>query len=281
MKMDYQHYSNQTVGLLSFEPKVGHTPSEHAQLLCIPFGGGSPLSFQKLSEQLEGQLHVKAIDPPGHVRTRGTPFTCVDRMAACYLSELPEESFRSGYVYGHSLGAYVALRIAFLLEKQGKPLEGIVLAGCQAPHLRDPNKPLTKMSDEETYQWIRFLNQSSGEDSTVSDAERRELFEVFKQAIRSDCQAFENFDARNIYLTKTQALVLNGSHDDYVKSSFKADWSNYIKTLDLKVIESAPHLFVASHAQTVAGLIKKWITSLPATPVDMDKKDLARVGQSE
>lgn len=244
----YHRLEEGRLGVMELKPGV----AGGLRVTCFPFAGGGPLAFAALAAELPESWAVHAIDPPGHVRTAGEVLWTVEEMVAFYLRALPRDLLEGALLVGHSLGGYVGFGLAQALEAGGTPARGLVIGAAQPLHRRDPALPLTHMSDEELYRWVSSL----GGLPTDADASR-EFFDIFREAIRADCTAFEAFRIPARPLERTPVLGLSGTSDPIYPSEWMSEWSAQARRLTVDTVEGA-HLFVMTQAAAVAAKISKF-----------------------
>ncbi|WP_084628556.1 thioesterase II family protein [Amycolatopsis nigrescens] len=115
--------------------------SRDLRLICLPFAGGSTQSFQPLAQAVTADWTVLAVQPPAG---RGLD---LDELAACYLELLERDLVGEGIVFGHSLGAAVAHRMAEFVGT-GWP-EGLSLVLSAPPVPRTSLRELTSLDDQD------------------------------------------------------------------------------------------------------------------------------------
>lgn len=228
---------------LTSQPTARHT------LVCFPFAGGGPLAFAPLARALGDDWTTWAVDPPGHVRTRGEPLRSVEAMVDLYLARIPREVLDGAWLFGHSLGANVAFAMAQRLEATGRVCAGVVASGSRPPHRRQA-RPLAKMDDEELFDHLLGLGGLFG-----SVAEQRAFFELYKDPIRADLEAFDEFVPAPRPLTQTRLKILGTYADPIAPSAELAEWDRYGTDVSVATFEGG-HLFVVDAPAKVAAEVQ-------------------------
>lgn len=236
----YQRLDQGRLGVMQLQRGVAGAP----RVVCFPFAGGGPLAFQRLAQHLPASFSVWAIDPPGHVRTQGAPLATVAQMAALYLRELAA-LLEGAVLLGHSLGGYVALALAAAFEARSRPCPALLVGAALPPHLRDPARPLTHMTDEQLFCWVRDLGGLPAE-----GLDQRELFDLYRHAIRADCTAFEAFEPPPA-LVATPLCALAGASDPIAPSPSMGEWRRYAAAVETGELTGG-HLFVVDNPRAVA-----------------------------
>jgi surfactin synthase thioesterase subunit len=203
--MNHSRYERHPAGfgLLRFGPR---TADPARSLLAFPHGGGAPHSFAALSEHLPDGFAITAVDPPGRPRTGGRPLRELADLVDLYATRLPEHLL-GGVLIGHSIGGYVASALAARLQRQGRPVRAVVMSAVVPPRYLDPGRPLSRMTDAQRLAWCRGIGTFPQDDKDGAA-----LFEVFADAIRADCEAFES--AVSVPMTHHAPLLVIGGDAD-------------------------------------------------------------------
>lgn len=137
-----------TVGLLGAHPSVrelsavldesaGHQillrltgPGPQAQtLVCVPFGGGSAITYQPLSRALPADIALLAVSPPGHELGGDPELRPLEEVAQEAADAVRKTVDGPISVYGHCAGVGLAVELVRRLEASGTPVERLFLGG--------------------------------------------------------------------------------------------------------------------------------------------------------
>ncbi|GAB3465523.1 thioesterase II family protein [Actinophytocola sediminis] len=134
-----------------------------ARLLCFPPGASGPQIYRRWAKRLPGRIAVLAVELPGHgARLREPPPRSVAEVVdGPLLDEVAALTDRPLVVYGHSMGALLALE---LFRRLGHRPALFVAGACAAPETEHVPPEVATMSDEDV---LAFLRASGGTDPAI------------------------------------------------------------------------------------------------------------------
>jgi external thioesterase TEII len=218
-----------------------------AQLFLLHFAGGNCYSFQFLAPFLS-QFNVIPLELPGRGRRMKEALLSdfADAAKDLYAQILPKLDTSPFMIYGHSMGAYLAIHIARMLEEAGKFPLHVIVSGNAGPGVRH-NRKIHLL---ERTEFIEELVQLGGIPQEVIDNE--ELFDMLEPVLRAD---FEIAEAANMIFEPVQAPVfaMMGSEEEHVDQI--ANWGRFsLGRFQYNVLDG-DHFFIHRHAQRMAGVI--------------------------
>ncbi len=98
-------------------------------LVCVPFGGGSTITYQPLARALSPGLALFAVSVPGHELGGESGLRPLEDVAAECAKEVLRLPDGPVSVYGHCAGVAVAVELVRRLEAAGRPVERLFVAG--------------------------------------------------------------------------------------------------------------------------------------------------------
>lgn len=264
-------------GLLHRLSKPGpRADQDCVHLVCVPFGGGTPVAFVPLAEALGSDYVVHGVGLPGHDISRpDEPAAPIADVAAALVAEV---SALPGKVVllGHCLGGALAMQTALQLEAAGRPVLGVVESGT-FPAARIPGRisewvyrvlPGDRMMSDRAYlEWLRALG---GFDDDADPAEQQQLV----TALRHD-----NREAETYYTKRYAALdsghaprrlvapmlCVVGERDratELYAERFE-EWRGFSEDVDLAVIPGAGHFYTrhqpAEFAAAIDERARRWV----------------------
>jgi len=221
------------------------------RLLCLPFAGGSSFAFNGWARALAPAVEVNAIELPG--RGRRLKEKALDRMDAIVdevLAVLVPTADEPFSLYGHSMGALVALEVARELRRRRLPPPSrLLVAALRAPYRGWEGTRARSLVDRS---WLDRTAVGSGPGVDDSEAELRELL---RPALEADLAAIETFVYTEEDPLVTPITVFVGSKDPHVDAVAVEGWQALtIHPLDVRTIPGG-HLFVVeSPAEVVAAV---------------------------
>jgi amino acid adenylation domain-containing protein len=235
-------------------------------MVCVPFGGGTAVSFAPLARCAPDDWDVCAVELPGHDYARRdehllTVRETARRSAAELAAIAPEEVL----VYGHCVGSALAVALAAELEAAGVRVRGVVV-GANFPAAALPGAlgriarlwPSRRQNDRSLQDNLRVLGAL---DASLPDDERR----VLARNVRHDAAESEAFFAAPGVSLKAPLLAISGGADkltDFATERVR-DWEPLSRDVRLAVLPGAEHFFVRERPAELMTLITDWLDGVP------------------
>jgi len=158
-------------------------------------------------------------------------------------------SSASFMVYGHSLGAILALRVTLLLEKDKKPPLQLIVTGNPGPGIRDRRKRY-QLGREELKTELK--NIGGVPPAFFVD---EELFDFFEPILRADFELAEEHPVEQLCTTQTPICAMMGSREEF--ASCIGNWKQYTASrFDHQLLEG-DHFFIYDHPQKITQIIRE------------------------
>ncbi|MYW03976.1 MFS transporter, partial [Streptomyces sp. SID3343] len=237
-------------------------------LVCVPYGGGSPITFQPLADALPVGHGLYAVELPGHDPSRPDDEPeALDALADRLTAQITERIHGPILLYGHCLGGALATALAARLEAAGAHLRGVALGGT-FPAARLPGRfsewvsrklPGDRMLSDRAY--LDFLRAMGGFTDVYDDAEQRYLI----RALRHDVRQAEDFYTRAYgeerpTPVRAPILCVVGDKDraTLLYEERYAEWEHFGPHVELAVIPRAGHYFLKHQAAELAATLSSW-----------------------
>ncbi|GAA1043006.1 hypothetical protein GCM10009557_70340 [Virgisporangium ochraceum] len=230
-------------------------------VVCVPYAGGSPISFQPLAAALPAGYALYGVALPGHEVTRPDEEALpLEVVAGAVADEILSTVDGPVAVYGHCSGSAFAIEIARRLEDAGRPLHAVYVAAA-FPSTRLPGKLLGRLTldrfqSDRTYQ--TFFRSMGGFGDGLTPDEVRQII----RNLRHDSTAAEDYFTRTLHDPGHRRLAapivcVVGDRDpltEYHAERFR-EWESYSDSVDLVVLERSGHYFLKHRAASVAEVI--------------------------
>jgi external thioesterase TEII len=235
-------------------------PNNPKQMIMFPFGGGSGYSYSGLVSEIDEDVEIIVINPPGHFFNGGKALESIPAMAYLYLKELRRFLKDNTLFFGHSIGGIVAYELCKSLEKENKiHIKKIIISSVNPPHLTMDDVDLHSEMDTDTL--VQKCAELGGMPQIFK--EDPELLEYFIAGLRADLKALENYDPPKVTDVKKiniPASVLYSDRDYIVNPSKVKEWEHYLDCSEF-IPFSGDHfyLFEETNQKAVAKLLEKEI----------------------
>lgn len=220
------------------------------QLFLLHFAGGNCYSFRFMTPLLQ-DFEVIPLELPGRgKRMRESLLNEFDEAAIdLYNQIIANLTTTSFLIYGHSMGASLALRVTNMLEKAGRYPAGVIVSGNAGPGIASPDKKVRYLMNRPDF--VEELKRLGGVPPEF--LENEELFSFFELILRADFEIAERNDLANEPAIKAPIYAIMGSSEESV-----ADINNWLRfTIGRFTAEvlDGDHFFIHRHPQHIANII--------------------------
>ncbi|QOR34871.1 amino acid adenylation domain-containing protein [Clostridium sp. 'deep sea'] len=251
-------------GMLIEFTKAIAAKDQEVSLICFPFGGGSAISYQPLANALPPNYSLYAVELPGHDFSRPNEelMSIKDSANRC-LQEIKEKVTGPIVLYGHCLGATMAVYLAYELEKAGRQVQG-VFVGAMFPAPRITNMFFkiwdkifpSLLTDKGNKDLLRTIG---GLTSDISPAESDFIIRNLKHDSKECIDWYsEVYNTKNKPKFKAPITCVIGDGDrmtEFYQERYH-EWEFFSDYVDLKTVENGGHFFFKSQATELANIIE-------------------------
>ena len=222
---------------------------EKPQLFLLHFAGGNTYSFQFMIPLLN-EFDVVPLELPGRgKRIKEDLLKDFDSAATdLYNQVLKGLKSHKFLIYGHSMGACLALRVSSMLERSNKFPIHIIVSGNAGPGVKnDKIRYLLKRDD-----FIKELETLGGVPTEL--IENEELFNFFEPILRADFELLETTELLNEPVINTPIYAIMGNKELKVKEI--SNWAKFTKSHFNCEIMDGDHFFIQHHPEKIVQIIK-------------------------
>ena len=225
------------------------------QLFLVHFAGGNCYSFDFLKPLL-ADWQVVPLELPGRGRRLQEQLLNNFDLAAHDLYRQLKARLSTSYfvLYGHSMGAYLSLRLANMLGREGTPPAYLVVSGNPGPGVKDPKRRYLMGRQD----FMEELTQLGGVSKEL--LEHDELFSYFEPILRADFEIAENHRMDDEPAVPAPLFAMMGSREERVEQI--SNWGRFTQsTFGYEVLEG-DHFFIHKHPQRLAMILKNCLTAI-------------------
>ena len=230
---------------------------EKPQLFLLHFAGGNCYSYQFLRPYLR-EFDVVSLELPGRGKRINENLLKVfaDAAADIYGQIKALQSSSTVLLYGHSMGAFLALKAAQMLENEGRPISYLIVSGNGGPRAKEGLLPKRRylFEKEELKAELRDLGGIPPE-----MLENEELFDFFEPILRADFQLAENHGLINQPPVEVPIYAIMGNRELDLESL--SQWRYYTHgKFDFEILEG-DHFFIYRQASRLAEIFRSCLNS--------------------
>ncbi|MFD2787216.1 thioesterase II family protein [Hymenobacter rubripertinctus] len=221
---------------------------KNPQLFLLHFAGGSCYSFQFLISELQG-FEVFALELPGRgKRTQEALLTDFDAAAQDIFDQLLAKLTSPHFVlYGHSMGAYLALQVSRMLENDKFFPAHVFVSGNAGPGASVATQRfLLGRSD-----FVDELRKMGGVPEELF--ENDELLDYFLPIVRADFQIAEQNTVAQSCVVQAPIYAMMGSGEEQVASI--ANWGRFTTGGFQHSVLTGGHFFIHDHPVAIAAIL--------------------------
>jgi surfactin synthase thioesterase subunit len=218
------------------------------KLFLLHFAGGNCYSFQPLAALLN-EFDVIPLELPGRGRRLEEDLLRdFDLAALDYYQQIVNKLTSSiFFIYGHSMGAYLALRVSNLLANNEMSPALLFVSGNAGPGVRE-NRGTYLL---ERAAFINELIRLGGVRKEFVNDE--ELFDFFEPILRADFEIVERNEIKMEPPVSCPLFAMMGSDEDEVEKI--TNWAGFTKSwFDYRILDG-DHFFIDKYPDQIAQII--------------------------
>jgi medium-chain acyl-[acyl-carrier-protein] hydrolase len=236
-------------------------PNAKLRLFCFSYAGGSAWVFRPWLNHLPDAIALYPIELPARgKRWSELPIkrlnTLVKTLEMAILPYL-DQPFA---FFGHSMGAIVSFELTRLLrQKHSIQPNYLLVSGCRAPQLPDPDPPIHHLPNSEFIAELRRLNGTPQE--VLND---QEMMDLILPTLKADFEVLETYRYSLDQPLDCPIAAFGGLQDGEVSQAELQAWSEQTnQVFSLEMLEG-DHFFINSMRSqllaSITGILSKiWV----------------------
>ncbi|MGW4393673.1 amino acid adenylation domain-containing protein [Amycolatopsis nivea] len=267
-------------------------PAAHT-LVCVPFGGGSAITYQPLAAALSDGIALLSVSPPGHELGGDPGLRPLADVAEAATAAILDTVAGPLSVYGHCAGVALAVEIVRRLEAAGRPVErlflggaypfyepgrfgrwvqrriaGMVNRGMLAVSARTVGTSATGTPAADQAE-MRYLKSIGGFQGDLSEEELTFVMRAFRHDVSTAGRYFtEQWPAREpVPPLSAPITVLAGTADPLTPDPERRyrSWNRFSAEVELLTVDGGGHYFHQDRSDVVAAALEARCASVPRT----------------
>lgn len=235
-------------------------------LFSLPCAGASSVMYLRWRKRLPSWIQVVPVELPGRGRRlHEAPERNLDALAALLCDELGPQLPERYAIFGHSMGALLAYRIAHGLRTGSAPLPiALAVSACVAPSLQDWKRYAAKTTQASL---VAELRKQNGTPEEVFESP--ELLSMTLNLLGADYQVCASFRYQNLPSLPLPIHVFGGRDDEIHPSRLEAWQEETALRTSLDWFDGG-HFFLRQNEEAFLSALVKRLTSnatmLPHNP---------------
>lgn len=234
------------------------------KIYFLPFAGGSELSYSQIIDKFyDDTITPIQCSLPGRGKRIGEALLdSVSAMAQDIFLQIKTSLNGDSFaVFGHSMGALLAVHLLSLLKISELPLPLHVFLSGRSGVIKFPESPL--ISDMASSYFKKALSDFGGiPDEIIKD---NSIMSFFEPIIRNDFRAIEYYLPITFYDSNLPVTVYFGDNEDF-STNEAISWQRITShKIDIKCF-SGGHFFIFEHAEEI---VKDMVSKLKYLKIDI------------
>lgn len=235
-------------------------------LFCIPYAGGSSMSFSNITSLINiEKLEIKCLELPGRGHRHKEPLLSSLDEAADDLYTQVKDSLgslqRPIIIWGHSMGAILALLVSSKLYKHQFNIIGLLVSGMKAPTYPSSSHTLSeKAKNKLLSDFLPFRHEQNKEAPLFQKIYKKRMEIMEKDVEILEKHQTDNWSERSV--ANTIAVIMGEDDDLYPTLSYYENWKLHTSgNTELFSIKGS-HFFPMQHPEETAALLTHILTQL-------------------
>jgi medium-chain acyl-[acyl-carrier-protein] hydrolase len=241
-------FINRSANAMSWFQYRREQPDAVARLFCLPFAGGTALTYRHWISLAPAELEICPIQLPGRDnRIAEQPFLRMsDLVEALADALIPYLDLPYG-LFGHSMGARVSFELARALRAKGAPAPSHLFAsGSRAPHIPSGRAEMHLMSDKKLIEELRAMGGTP--DDILDDAA---TMAMLLPIVRADFEVLETYRFDGNDRIDCDITAFRGASDPCATREGTEAWASLTKGRFALKTFPGNHFFLMPHGRAI------------------------------
>ncbi|ATG90640.1 thioesterase II family protein [Methylomonas koyamae] len=221
-------------------------------LICFPYSGAGANVFRSWAGALDNADVLAALLPGRERRIAEPAIGDLEELVAALLPALLARLDRPYLLFGHSMGALIAYRVALELGRRGvRPPKRLIVSGYRSPELSSRNRLLHTLSDSE---FVVELQRYGGTPNEVLQHE--ETMQLLLPMLRADFRIHETYRHAPQPAAEFPIAAFTGRADHLVPGEDMAAWRDKTAADFQHRLFDGGHFFISEQRQAVLAALQ-------------------------
>ncbi len=239
--------------------RVGTDLSPRARLFCFPHAGGTAREYRGWRHHLAPDIELVCVEPPGRAERLSEPaYRDATRLVHDLLGVLEPSLDRPFALFGHSMGALLALELAYQLSDRGLPTPlHLFLSARPSPHTATARTETHLFEDDALWEVVDRR-------AAIPPAVREDqgFQELFLPLFRADMELVETYTPTGRAPLQIPITALGGREDDCPPPEELGEWAPYTSAGFRERVFSGGHFFLRAEEREIVALIEAALSSV-------------------
>jgi surfactin synthase thioesterase subunit len=231
--------------------------SDAFKLFGVPYAGGNSWSYRGLEPHLPAGVELVGLELPGRGRRSG------ERLCSS-LDDLAEDLFRQPHprigaaryaLFGHSMGALLALLVTRRIRRAGLPLPDALFLSASDPPSARPARKRHLLAKPDFFEMVRDLGGCPPE--VLQDSG---LVEFFEPILRADFKAVDTWQVCDDEPVDVPLTVMIGREDEVSVDNARLWARETTRPVRLHQFDGN-HFFILGHWAQIGSIIEEQLGS--------------------
>jgi amino acid adenylation domain-containing protein len=244
-------------------------PVRHT-LVCVPFGGGSAISYRPLADALAPGTALLAVSLPGHDLGEDSDLRPIEDVARDCADAIIRTIDGPLSVYGHCVGVALAIELTRRLEAAGRPVNRLFVGGSYPFYEQrrfSRRRPESTAADRAEMSYLKSLGGFRG---LVDDDDLAFIMRAFRHDASGARHYFSQHWSRRNRLARPLAAPITfvaGTQDPETpryEHRYRM-WRRFGADVELATVPGGGHYFLQHQPQALADIIDSTIAAADVT----------------